>query len=241
MKKCTSTLLAALFCSYFSFGQNALFTSVAVLTGETRIDFAISVPQPEIQESGTIQLAANPRFGFSFLKFTEREDFHQAGLYAMHFNRYEDLLTSRQASTGVQVTDGTRLTAAGGGMHYRYGWKGGKAGENWLFHVSANAGAFFQSIQKTPKTSAVFPVSARIAGVEGGFRLHALRKFGEAGFLSLSLPLVFIEMQHTLVTVENPVLSASQRRQGEFSQSFTTIDRIGIEIGGGFYLQQKKK
>ncbi len=241
MTKCTFTLLAVLFCSYFSFGQNALFTSAAVLTGETRIDYAISTPQPEIIESGTIQLAASPRFGFSFLKFTKREDFHQAGLYALHFNRYEDLLTSQQASTGTQVTTGTKLTSAGGGLHYRYAWRGGRAGENWLFHVSANAGAFFQNIKKTPKTSADFPVSALEAGVEGGFRLHALRKFGDAGFLAVSVPLIFLELKQTAVRVENPALSSSQQRQSTFSQSFTTLDRVGIEFGGGIYLQQKKK
>jgi hypothetical protein len=241
MTKCTFTLLAPLFCSYFSFGQNALFTSAALLTGETRIDYAISTPQPDILETGTIQLAANPRFGFSFLTFTEREDFHQAGLYALHFNRYEDLLTSQSGSTGGQVTTGTKITAAGGGLNYRYGWRGGRAGENWLFHVSANAGAFYQNIQKTPKTSADFPVNAWIAGVEGGFRLHALRKFGETGFLSLSFPLLFLEMKQTWVKAGHPSFTSIEQQQSTFSQNFTTLDKVGIEFGGGFYLQQKKK
>ncbi len=241
MTKCTFSLLATLFCSFFSFGQNVLFTSVALLTGETRIDYAISTPQPDILETGTIQLAANPRFGFSFLTFTEREDFHQAGLYALHFTRYEDLHTRQLGSTGALLTTGTQLTAASGGLNYRYGWRGGRAGENWLFHVSANAGTFFQNIQKTPKISADFPVNTWTAGVEGGFRLHALRKFGDAGFLSLSFPLLFLEMKQTWITVEDPSLTSSQQRQSTFSQNFTTLDKVGIEFGSGFYLQQKKK
>ena len=100
---------------------------------------------------------------------------------------------------------------------------------------------FFQSIQQTPKTGAAFPVRVRVAGVESGFRLHVLRKFGGAGFLTLSSPILFVEMQHTTVNVENPALSASQQKQNESGLSFTTVDRLGLEFGGGFYLQQKKK
>lgn len=234
MTKFISALLVAIFCSCFSFGQNALFTSAALLTKETEIDFTFSGLQPGSPQTGKIQLAANPRFGFSFLNFTAREDFHQAGLYSLYFNRFEDTYT------GTQALHGTKLTSSGGGLHYRYGWRGGRAGKNWLFHVSANAGAFFQVIQKTPKTSAAFPVTAEIAGVEGGFRLHALRKFGDAGFLAVSFPLLFLEMTQTAIRVENPALSSSQQQQSTFSQNITTMDRAGIEFGGGFYLGRRQ-